>query len=349
MPLTDLFSPEVGNDPTARRIAALFDQSLGTGGGMEDIIKDLGRQLFAAQTDATATQTKLSEAVAAPAPTTDVNIDTILRSLGGAASSLLGTNEPKVTAAKLIEDEQKMLTQKREENLGLLSDAYKRAADRAAKLGDMESEIKFRAQFEKTTQQQTTLRQMLTSAVEGKQADVRQTKALSAERDLRLDLAERESGAQFTLELLRQKGDERTELIRQGLDPDDPTGNTQLTRSKAALTQKAAASGFLTTANYTLRFQQAINSVKTRGMGGFGITYDWKKLATKVIELPPDIAYATNWRAWQAHLLELPNPNDPSRPLFPKDANGAVKEPYKRLLQNYFRKHFPDDFPTIGR
>ena len=111
---------------------------------LDDFISELGKQLMSAQAQAGAAGTQLQQAVNAPAPRVDPLGEALVRSMGLASEGFTGRQGAFREAQGLVGGAQETLNQRRLESLQQLQQAYKNAADRAAKIGDNMAEMKFK-------------------------------------------------------------------------------------------------------------------------------------------------------------------------------------------------------------
>lgn len=133
-------------DKLLELMSSLWDSTQDS--SLVDLFSQLGRERGSAEQQASTAQSQLQGAINAPRPETNAAADLVARGAGRAASGLLQSDKPSAQAEQLIKDKQGFLLQQREENLKSLGESYKRAADRAERLGDLENEIKLKEKIE---------------------------------------------------------------------------------------------------------------------------------------------------------------------------------------------------------
>lgn len=323
-------------------------------GGDEDL-DELFRQISDRATnlenDATAAGTRLQRARDLPMPQTSPVADALVHSIGNAASLFTGEKGPKEHAQGLIDLEQKMLLQKRSETLASLESAYERAADRAARLGDTETELKLRAKMEKAQQNRSMLLNMMHATITGKQTEEREVKLENLraghEAQLRQGLQESELNWRGQQEDLNRHQDERNHFISQGINPDTmkplPAGGGKYSG------RLGKTSMWLTDAQWTDKLQKIMAGTKTTGFGK-NIKYDTGKIRNRILnELAPAAMFVNDPRGLFNRLAYMSDPNDKAgiRPLFPRDKKDpSLLDPtWEKRLIKYVQQYYPDWVP----
>jgi hypothetical protein len=140
-------------------------------------------------------------------------------------------------------------------------------------------------------------------------------------------------------------------LIREGRDPKDPTGQTLLPPSRTSQLVAAQSRGLLSATAWQQATEDAINKSKTIRKGTYGSPdkefYNTPALRTKLLTIPPPAAFgeAGGDTLFLKHLLSMPDPQDPNKPMFPRETKGPNKgkvvEYWKRKLDEYLDTWFP--------
>lgn len=338
--------PALANNPIAKSLAALWDQS---GNGTSDLFTELAKQVAASQSEAGTAKTALAGAVASPIPQTDPAIQAIMASLGNAASGLTGSAMPSEHAKSLIETDTKNLQQKRLDSIDQLSKAYQRAADRAEKMGDTETEIKFREKLAKQHEERGALLSMMNTTLEGTLANQRQDRALTAERTLQIGLATSHGIQAQQLQSMNDTSNERVAYIQQGLDPDDPT--KALTHSKAQRVRDAVNTGFVSAKDWAIRMAKITDESSKKGLLGT-VKYDTGRLRNLALNsLPPDLSYATSPKQYVDVLLSLHDPEDKTgtKFLFPRDPRNPnmPTKAWEDRIRAYVQRWWPGYNPDV--
>lgn len=152
---------------------------------------------------------ELMSAQAAPAGDTNPTADLFTRTLGNIADVVSGGQSGGQSAEKYIATEKQGILQKRAERLKLLADNAERLADRAAKFGLTELELKYRTQAERATANVQTMLE----AYRQTSADTREAAGnASAERIADLNRQERSGAA--VMEDDRMRWQERQANLR---------------------------------------------------------------------------------------------------------------------------------------
>ena len=147
-------------------LSMLMNQMDTDTGSMDELFKAFAERHKTAEQQAAEAGSQLGAARAAPMPQTSALADFAVRGLGSAAALFSGRDDPRAFAAKLIDDERKTMMAQRSEQLAALEDTYKRAADRAAKMDDIEAEVSFRDKLNKVNQDRIALHQTLGSMID---------------------------------------------------------------------------------------------------------------------------------------------------------------------------------------
>ena len=330
------------NEPLLRQLHEVWSKAVTQGGGIEDMLGDLGRQLMQAQGAESGASSALETARAAPMPETPPMAQAVTRSLANLAGSLTGSEAPRQNLDQLINRNNQMLLARRAENLAMLEDAYKRAAARAEKLGDLENQIKLGEKVWKTHAEMD----VVTKNWEALQRHTFEMEEIGArtgaeerlfERRAELEKGLAQSRAIFEQQqrTLMEEGDTRRAYITQGLNPDDPT--KPLMQSKAYRIGRAARVGFIPTDAWATRYFGIVNAAEYKNWGNVPI-HKKEAIRSNVLNLAPDMAFATDPDGWLERMANLRAPNGEF--LFPHDAAGDVKEPYVTKMKAHMRTWF---------
>jgi hypothetical protein len=320
---------------------------------MDEFIAALGKQLMTARGAESGAQGELSAARNAPMPTVNPVAEALVRSMGFAAEGLTGKTGAVQESRDLIGGQQQQLTQRRMDSLKQLEEAYQKASARADQIGDLETSLKFKKLHEKSLKDQEALLKTQALKLENtlvtQRSDREHGQALSriiTEAGLR---ATREKGLATSEFLWRsQQADldrgasERKVLIEQGRDPNDPSGNTLLPASKKSQMVGALNLGFTSPESRSQQIEDMFNKSRKKGMGpGAPDKPDIKAMQVKLFDIPPDITTATRP---DIVLQDFMSRLDPlGRPLYPKDKNGQLREPWRSKLNMYLNKYFPGE------
>ena len=136
-------------------------------GGLDDLFMELSKQLMAARGTEAGARTALSSAMAAPTPQVNPIGEALVRSFGLASESLTGKTGAFQEAQGLVANRQAELNQRRQDSLRELENAYRQAAERADKLGDMGTSLKLRVKADKALKDQEALHSMQRTITEG--------------------------------------------------------------------------------------------------------------------------------------------------------------------------------------
>lgn len=320
----------------------LNGQAKASSGDLSSLLDEIGRTLLSAQGAEQEAAGALGAARNAPPPQVDPLAQTALRAMGSASEMFTGQRGALADAKGLLADEQERLTTRRADSLKQLEDAYKSAAARAEKIGDMETSLKFKLKADKALQDQSELTKTRALLLEDKLASARAAQEQTQRSKSQQSLQQSEllwRGAQNDLDRM---ADERRAFITQGLDPNDPTGKTPLTAAKSQRVALAKMSGFLETPARSQQIEDMYNKSKSKGIGPFaGDTYDVKAIRTKRLEIPPDLGFALNPDAVMEEFMTARNPAKPSEYLYPRDRNGMLKSPWKESINRYMNRYFP--------
>lgn len=193
-------------------LASLISQMIGSRGAtLDDAANEAHQSALAATAAALEAQRKLNIEQAAPAPDT-AQADFLTRLTGAASDALTGGAGAGKTAEDTITQGKAAFEAKRHERLSLLAGAYEKAADRAAKLGDTEAEIKWRTKLAKVEADQKDIHEALDVQSRLKAAEV----AANAQRaTTAMDVQGRKDVAE-----INARSGEREAQINHGINPD---------------------------------------------------------------------------------------------------------------------------------
>lgn len=342
MALEDIIAQPPINPVLMQTLGQLQGLRPGMNANLDSILEELGRALMGArQQEATAKSAFDTELAKGP-PRTNPMADAIARAMGGAADMFTGRESGGKLAGQTIDTEQGLRLQKRKESLTALEGAYQRAADRASKLGDFETEMKFLTKRDSALKDVENVSKMLMANAEfelGRQARAEEhTNRMglqSLENQGRLNLSQQEYGQNVALQGIKETGDQRVAYINQGLDPDDPT--KQLTGSKASRVRNAAALGFLTTQQWQNHFFDAANKSRAGNVEFKGV-----KLINRVLNIAPDQTYINNPDGWLDFLLNMQDPNKKDKPLIPRGSDGFPVPAWRPTITAYMKRYYPE-------
>jgi hypothetical protein len=322
-----------------------------SGSEVEEMLREVGRNLMAAQGKSDTARRDFQAGLAAPAEQVNPIAQVLMRTLGLSSEALTGQQGAFKEAQQLIGSQQEQLNQRRTESLKELEIAYRDAAGRAEKLGDMDTSLKFKVKADRAIQDQEKLSGMQRIQAEGQLAAQHRKDAAELEAKLRAGLAEKEFG--FSKQLADMKNDAslRETLIREGRDPNDPSGQTLLPASRTSQLVTAQSRGLLSASAWQQALEDAINKSKVLRKGSFGTPdkefYNTPALRTKLLTIPPPAAFgeAGGDTLMLKYLLGLPDPQDPTKPAFPRETKGPNKgkvvEYWRKRLDEYLDTWFP--------
>lgn len=345
----------IAQPPIHPRLMQTLGALQGTNPNFDDLFANLARAVLGARQEADTAGRAFQSELAKGPPQTNPLADALARAAGGAADLFTGRDTGRALATETIRGEQNTLLQKRKESLTALEGAYQRAADRAAKLGDFETEMQFLTKRDSALKNSENLSKMLMANAEfeltrqGRAEEHINRMGLQAlENQGRLDLSQKEYSQNVALQRIREQGDQRVAYINQGLDPNDPT--KPLIGSKAQSIRNAVAKGFLNTQQWQTHYFDVVNQARS-GKPDF----KGPKLIQRVLSIAPDHTYADDPDRWLSYLLTLPDPNRPDKPLIPRDANGNPVRAYDETIKKYMARYFPnwnaavDSINAVGR
>lgn len=329
----------------------LLTQIWNQSSGADDLFTELSRTLMGARQEAETAKTALETGRRTIPDSVNPIAESLARAFGNAASLFTGTEHGRESARATVSQENALIQQKRKESLATLEGAYERAAARAEKLGDFETQMKFLTKRDATIKKQEDINKVLMGSAEADIADKRQQDEFKfrkeqGEREFQQleQKLQTEFGQNLVLTDMKIKASQREAFIQQGLDPDDPS--KPLTSSKAFRIHQAPALGFLNTNQWTGRYASLLNATAA-GKPAF----QKDKLRGRFLsELAPDAAYVTNPEGWLNVLMTLPNPNKKDEYLFPRDPrNPAVIAPaYLKRVKEYMMRYYPDWNPAVS-
>lgn len=327
-------------------LASLMNQSEDMPGPIQELVAEMGRRLMAARDEEEKTGAELKSAAATPTPQVSGFAESLMRSMGRAVGGLRGDNSGPELAKQLIDRENQDLLVRQKNNLAALADAHERAAKRASDLGDLDGELKSKLAIQSALDKQKSINDLLMLSHKADIEKELQTSQLEAQRAQAVELEGMRAASALNLEGMRQQGDERTALINQGLDPDDP--EKPLIGSKSQRVVLAKAKGFLDTNQWTLAMARITDQVRKTKRGG-SFSYDEKRMRARLLnELPPDMSYFDNPGGWLQQLMDMKNPNDQTKFLFQRDSHGVILPGARAQLFEYVKRYWPDWDPSIA-
>jgi hypothetical protein len=331
--------PALADHPAMKLMSSLLAGQ--DDGGMEELFKQLGTQRETAQRDATAAGGALAQAQNAPIPQPNPAIASILTALGQAASSAGQNTAGTETATKLQEDDRKLLMAKRSENLARLSEAYKRAADRAERIGDLENEIKLRSKMETVMENRRTMHEQAGRVAENDMAGAREQASDTRQATRERERDTRAKTAEMEKQTAVDTAAERRTWIAAGFDPDTHkplpgAGGRYNGRTNPSLRWSSLnAMGD----DYAKLVQQS----KSKALGGLSTKVDKKELISRILNgsLPPPEEWRENPEAYARYLASLTDPEHPDRLLFKVDPKSG-KSIYDQRIQALVKQYYQD-------
>lgn len=347
-------TPDFTNMDPGTLMTMLWDHGMGNTLASDDLgslLNTMHGNTVSAEQAAAAAGKALSSAVAAPLPSTHHAADAIITALGGAASSLLGNQGPSQVSADTIKTEQERLNQKRHENLVLLEKSYTAAAERAAKLGDLEAESNFRAKADKAARDAEARMHITLANIEAGNAMARtRLETSSRERVAALDRAAEltKSANELAWDAkhtdLANRQSERNAYIGIGVNPDDPS--KPLSASYRYNGRLGSTSKWVSQPQYINGVEQA----KLRSMKGKrgSQSYDENVFRSNVLTLAPPAPFAQTPVEMYNYLTQIPSPKDPNRYLFKRDPKDPrhLDPAAEQQIYAYMKRWWPDFVPT---
>lgn len=348
------------NPPVHPKLMQAFGAMQSLNPDLDELFAELGRAVSGARQEETRTRSAFEQALAQGPPRTNPFADAIVRSMGSAADMFRGgTGSGGALARETIAGEQGRLLQKRKENLMALEGAYTRAAERAAKLGDFDTETKFLTKKDAALKNVDNLSKMLMANAEfelGKEGRAQEQADRLGLEHLRQqgakELSHQESqqafGQNVVIQQMRDRESRAASLISQGMDPDNP--GQVLTGSKAQRIAGAQARGFLPTSRWTGEYFDMVNQSR-QGKP----TFRGASLTNRILQLPPDMAFADKPDAWLRYLLSLQDPNDRRKYLIPRGRDNKPQPAWDTRVREHMMRYFPDwigpvsDIDSVGR
>lgn len=311
-----------------RQLLAAIDSMTATGGRGDDLFSDLAGLVKSARGEEAATRGAYTDALRRGAPETSPLADLVARSLGTAAAGLTGSESPRQLAESTIHEQQARLTANHAQELESLAAAYNRAADRAARLGDTEMEVKLREKVARNREQQAEKLNVLKLLMQSRL----QERSLAAQ-------SSREAGRESSMATRA----ERVALIGQGINPDTgkplPFGG-----GHSPLRTNAGASGFVTEAQAQTNFNKLLSLAKEKG--AFGATYREKRILNYVMDnYRPSVRFAADPQGFIDHLLTLYTPD--GKPIIPRDPKNPaqIRADILPRFQAMIKSYWPNEQP----
>lgn len=331
-------------------ISGLQTATAGSSGAMDDFIAELGKRLMAARGEEGGAGAALKTARDAPMPTVNPIAEALVRSMGFAAEGLTGKTGAVQESRDLIGGQQQMLTQRRMESLKQLEEAYQKASARADQIGDLETSLKFKKLHDTNLKNQEQLLKtqglqteqtlgLERDEQEHQQAIQRIIQEAGLTKTRMTGLAQSEFLWRTQQADLDRSAQERKTLIEQGRDPDDPSGNTLLPASKKSQMMSAVTLGFLDPLARSQQIEDMFSKSKKKGIWqGAPDGPDINAMRVKLFDIPPDITAAGRPDIVLQDFLSRLDPL--GRPLYPKDKNGQLREPWRSKLNAYLNKYY---------
>lgn len=185
MPLNPLMGINAAN-PYYGQLKALIDQLEQSQKDHTTALSDLHLESANAQAAQDTALRELSAAQQAPFEQVPISDQVVSRSIANLAAVLMQSDAPRQQAEQSLQEKQGMLLKRREDNIGRLETAYKSAADRAEKIGNIELQIKFGEKLAKLDKDRQNLYDTMRAAA-GEEGD---TKRAQAQRQTQLDIAQ---------------------------------------------------------------------------------------------------------------------------------------------------------------